>query len=234
MNSFISEKKSIIPSCDVSNKNHFEEMVKQTCNVPGVGAYKVGLELVIPYGLKTIVDIYKKYTNLPIIYDHQKGGTDIPSLGEKFAKVCKNSGVDAVILFPFGGSATEEEWIKRCQDVGLTVIVGGHMTQQNFLKSESGFIDDNAPYRIYEIALQHGVTDFVVPGNKVDLVSKYRALFERKNISYVLYAPGFITQKGGISEYAKVAGDRCHVIIGSAIYRNNNIKEAVKSLTEKL
>lgn len=234
MDSFISENKSIIPACDVSSITHFEAMIKQTCDVPKIGAYKLGLELTMRYGLKTIVDILREYTDLPIIYDHQKAGTDIPALGKKFAQICKTSGVNAVILFPFGGPSTEKEWIKRCQDVGLTVMVGGHMTHQNFIKSENGFIDDKAPCKIYEIAIQQEVTDFVVPGNRVELVSKYKTLFEENNILYTLYSPGFVTQAGKISEYAKVAGGKWHPIVGSAIYESNNMKEASMALTKEL
>lgn len=234
MKNIISRDKSIIPSCDVSDVKELEKLVQITCNLEGIGGYKVGLELVISYGLKNIVDQIRKYTELPVIYDHQKGGTDIPKLGVKFAKACKNSGVDAVILFPFGGAATEETWIKACQDRDLRVIVGAHMTQENFLYSENGFIADDAPSRIYEIALNNQIVDFVVPGNKANLVSKYRQLLEMSGEQYVLYAPGFISQGGKISECGRLAGDRWHAIVGSAIYGATDINKAVGELTREI
>ena len=89
--------KSIIPSCDVSLEK-LKQSVSETCDVEGIGAYKIGLELVIPYGMTTVVEGIRKYTDLPIIYDHQKAATDIPALGEKFFNACK--GVDAVSLSP--------------------------------------------------------------------------------------------------------------------------------------
>jgi orotidine-5'-phosphate decarboxylase len=230
----IPRSRSIIPACDVSDTKELDHLIEQTHDVPGIGGYKVGLELTISYGLKPIVDIIRKYTELPIIYDHQKGGTDIPELGSRFAKVCRSAGVNAVILFPFGGSETEKEWIKACQDAELTVLVGGHMTQKKFLVSEGGFIDDRAPQKIYEIAVESGVTDFVVPGNKPELVIEYKKFFESKGISFVLYAPGFIAQGGVITECGKVAGARWHAIVGSAIYRAKDIREASKILTQKL
>ena len=45
--------------------------------------------------LKKVVDEIRKLTKLPIIYDHQKAGTDIPDTGDGFMKACKDSGVDA-------------------------------------------------------------------------------------------------------------------------------------------
>ena len=70
-------KKSIIPSCDVESLEKLDKLVKATCNVKGVGAYKIGFELVIPFGMEKVVKAIRKHTKLPIIYDHQKAGTDI-------------------------------------------------------------------------------------------------------------------------------------------------------------
>jgi len=234
MKNLIPLTKSIIPACDVANKEEFEKIIIETCDIPGIGAYKVGLELTILFGLKILVEIARRHTDLPIIYDHQKGGTDIPDLGTKFAKSCAATGVDAVILFPFGGSVTEREWIKACQSEGLKTIVGGHMTQKNFLASEDGFIADNAPERIYEVAMESGIRDFVVPGNKQDLVVKYRRLFENEGINFSLYAPGFIAQGGSITDCGKVAGENWHAIVGTAIYKAQNMREAARILTSEI
>lgn len=234
MNNLISIPRSIIPSCDVSNMGDYENLIKQTYDIPGIGGYKVGLELTILYGLKALVDIAREYTPLPVIYDHQKGGTDIPELGIKFAKVCRSTGVHAVILFPFGGMATEIDWIKACHGEGVAVIVGGHMTQREFLQSEGGFIANDGPMRIYEIAVKAGISDFVVPGNKPELILKYRELFDRLGNSPTLYAPGFVAQGGVISECGKVAGNRWHAIVGSGIYKAKDIREAARTMTKQL
>ena len=65
-------KKSIIPSCDVNSLEKLDKLVKSTCTVKGIGAYKIGFELVIPFGMKKVVKIIRKHTKLPIIYYHQK------------------------------------------------------------------------------------------------------------------------------------------------------------------
>lgn len=232
----IEAERSVIVAADVPNLEALRELVESTCDVEGIGGYKVGLELAIPNGLRAVVNAIREYTDLPIIYDHQKGGTDIPELGEKFAKSVKLSGVDAVILFPFGGAATEEEWIKACQREGLVVLVGGYMTQKKFLARDGGFIADKAPEKIYLIAAKNGVRDFVVPGNKVEFVQKYRELLENSlgKGNFVLYAPGFIVQGGNISETGKVAGDNWHAIVGSAIYKAENKKEAAEIITHQI
>lgn len=234
MADIIGLKRSVIPACDVSSDVEFEQLIRETCDIRGIGAYKVGLQLAIFYGLSHLIKIVRKYTALPVIYDHQKAGNDIPELGKRFSSACRKAGVDAVILFPFASPLTERDWIKACQDDGLGVLVGGHMTQRGFLRSEEGFISDDAPRRIHEIAAECGVTDFVVPGNKPDYVIEYKNLLENLGIHFTLYAPGFLAQGGEITECGKVAGERWHAIVGTGIYEAADMREAAKSLVSQL
>ena len=224
--------KSIIPSCDVSDLTKLKNLVKETCSVDGIGAYKIGLELCIPYGICQVTDLIRKQTDLPIIYDHQKAATDIPELGEKFAKSVK--GVDAVILFPFTGPETEIAWIKACRKEKLGVIVGGEMTHKGFLESEGGFISEKEALKIYEIAAKEKINDFVVPGNKPEKIKLYKAFLEARGIKPVFYSPGLIAQGGSITESAKAAGERWHAIVGRALYNAKNINKAAKELVRNL
>jgi orotidine-5'-phosphate decarboxylase len=232
MKQIIKLNKSIIPSCDVSDLTKLKNLVKETCSVNGIGAYKIGLELCIPYGICQVIDTIRKYTKLPIIYDHQKAATDIPELGEKFAKAVK--GVDAVILFPFTGPETEMAWINACRNEKLGVIVGGEMTHNAFLENENGFIKEAAPLKIYDIAVKLGIKDYVVPGNKPEKIKLYKAFLEARGINPIFYSPGLITQGGGISESAKAAGNNWHAIVGRALYNAKDIKKAAKEMVKSL
>ncbi len=102
----------------------------------------------------------------------------------------------------------------------MHVMVGGHMTQKEFLASEGCFIADGAPERIYQVAAEACVRDFVVPGNKAALVNQYCGLLSRflGEGNFTLYAPRFIAEGGSISETGKVAGKNRHTIVGSGIY----------------
>ncbi len=224
-------KKSIIPSCDVDSLEKLRKLVKATCYVNGVGAYKIGFELVIPFGMKAVVKTIRKFTKLPIIYDHQKAGTDIPEMGSKFVKACKL--VDAVIIFPQAGPETEVAWIKAAQQARMDIIVGGEMTHQAYLKEAGGFIDDNAPGRMYEIAAGMGVKDFVIPGNKPTSALQYVDLIRNKIKNPVFYSPGLIAQGGSISDLAKKL-DSWHAIIGRAIYEAKDMKKAAEEFVKNL
>src|SRR3989338_7560048 len=224
-------KKSIIPSCDVDSLEKLAKLVRATCSVKGVGAYKIGFELVIPFGMEKVVKTIRKYTKLPIIYDHQKAGTDIPEMGEKFMKACRLA--DAVILFPQAGPETEAAWIKAAQKTKMSVIIGGEMTHQAFLKEAGGFIDDNAPKRIYGIAASMGVTDFVIPGNKPDKSMEYVSMIKNKIRNPVFYSPGLVTQGGSISDLAKRL-DSWHAIVGRSIYEAKDMKKAAEEFAKEL
>src|SRR3989344_5647673 len=102
----IKQKKSIIPSCDVDTLEKLNDLVKSTCNVKGIGAYKIRFEIVLPFGMQKVAHLIRKHTDLPIIYDHQKAGTDIPDMGSKFMNACKYA--DSVIIFPQAGPVTEQ------------------------------------------------------------------------------------------------------------------------------
>jgi len=226
--------RSIIPACDVKNLEELKKLIKQTHDIKKIGGYKIGFALALTYGLPNVVKVIREFTDLPIIYDHQKAGTDIPDTGGKFADICKEAGINAVILFPQAGPVTEEAWVKACQHKGLTVIVGGEMTHLKFRKSEGGFINDSALDEIYLIAAELGVNNFVVPGNKADRIKHYKSLLEKKVKDLTFFAPGFVAQGGEITETAKVAGKSWHAIVGRAIYDAKDIRKAAEEMTSKL
>ena len=53
--SFIKLKRSIIPACDVPDLKALDKLVRETCKVKGIGAYKIGFELVIRFGIKETI-----------------------------------------------------------------------------------------------------------------------------------------------------------------------------------
>ena len=107
----IKAEKSVIPACDVSLEL-YEEIIKETCDAKGIGGCRIGFSLSLRYRLSKVVEIAREYTNKPLIYDHQKAGTDIPSTGKMFMDVCRDAEVDAVIIFPQAGPETEQAWIE--------------------------------------------------------------------------------------------------------------------------
>jgi hypothetical protein len=57
--------------------------------------------------------------------------------------------------------------------------------------------------------------------------------FLRSN-NFVLWAPAFISQKGEITKFAKEAGSVWRAIVGSAIYKADDINKAAKMITASI
>jgi orotidine-5'-phosphate decarboxylase len=221
-------KPGVIVAADVNSFEALRALVRATCAVPGIIGYKIGYSLGLR-NLKEAADIIREYCgdDVLIIYDHQKAGTDIPDTGVEFAKVMAEAKVHAAILFPLAGPVTEVEWIKALKDEGIIPIVGGEMTHKGFLAKDGGFIADDAPERIYRIAIDNGVRNFVIPGNKLESVAKYIKLFDGLlgKGNYTVIAPGFITQGGLISDFAKLV-EIWGAIVGRGIYAQSDMNEA--------
>jgi len=178
----VSAPRSIVPGLDC-RPDRGAEIVRGVQGVEAVHAFKLGCwKGTLRSGLDAYVQAVGPYLNgRKLIYDHQKAGTDIPDLEDALPDLVE-AGVHAAIFFPFGGAETLERWTRSAVDAGLSVIVGGHMTQKRFLWSEGGFIHDEAPERIYRLAVQLGVREFVVPGNKPEFVEKYKRVPKERNL----------------------------------------------------
>ena len=233
MAAIIKIDRSVIPACDVT-VDRYEDIIRETAEMPQIGAYKISAELALSQGLPKLVEIAREYTDKPLIYDHQKACTDIPDTGKGFVKVVKDSGIDALILFPLTGPATQTTWIRAAKDINLAVIVGGHMTHERYLQSDGGYIDDRAVDKIFSTSADLGIANFVVPGNKPEVITHLRQLVIQYNVEPIFYAPGFIAQGGNISSAASVAGPKWHAIVGRAIYEAKDIQRTAESLVSQL
>lgn len=231
-------KKSVIVAADVPDFPSLGNLVRRISGIPGIGGIKVGFRMAFKNLAEAVSIIQTNYNeeDVPIIYDHQKAGNDIPAMGKGFADDLIEAGVTATIIFPFAGPTTQEVWTKSCFDAGLQVLTGGIMTHEKFLVSEGGYIADEAVEEIYRRACRLGVRHFVVPGTKLEWVKKIRGWLveELGKGNFVLYAPGFIDQGGNINECAEIAGNEWHAIVGSAIYKAENIREAAIAVTSQI
>jgi orotidine-5'-phosphate decarboxylase len=226
--------KSIVVACDIASKDDLERLVVATQGVPQLGGYKVGFSLALKHGLPEVVRAIRKHTGKPIIYDHQKGGTDVPHTGAGFARVMAEFGVDYAILFPFASPSTEEAWITALQKEGVIPIVGAFMTIPDFAAEKGGYIGAESIRRIFELACSMGVTDFVLPGNNPGEASRLRQLIEARARQPSFFLPGLGAQGGDISSCGRVMGDRWHAIVGRSIYGAQDPGAAASALGREI
>jgi len=241
-------KYGIIPACDVKSLDHLEKLVESTCSEEGIVGYKIGAILGLKYGLPLIVEKIKLYTDLPIIYDHQKFGTDIPDIcGGDMLEIFKDAGINIIIIFPQAGPETLKttligsddpklkDTVKGCYNFGLTPIVGGEMTHNRYIASEGGYLMDDAPERMYIDAAKLDVEYFVVPGTKIDKMKKYRSLLAKavQNPKFLFPGIGREHQGGDIIEaFNAVKPFSSYAIIGRSIYAAKDMKEAAERFSD--
>ena len=224
----------IILACDVSTLEEAESLARLSIGVNEVVGYKIGFTLALRFGLREVTEVLKKINPLPVIYDHQKAGTDIPQMGEPFARCCKDGGVDGVIVFSQAGPKTLDSFTSAIGQYEMTPIVGGVMTHSGYLFSDGGYIIDDAPKHIFQTALEKGVTHFVLPGNKPDLIQTYAGLLNKKSGVSVMM-PGIGSQGGELGiAFSKCIELKPYAIIGSAIYKAKDPSAALGSFVDSL
>lgn len=225
--------RSLILACD-GRIADFHRIVGETDDLAEVGAYKIGAQLALTHGLSAVVRKARQLTTKPLIYDHQKAGTEAPNTAAGFMATIADSGVDGVILFPFAGPDSQMTWTRAAIEHGLTALVGAHMSLPDFLSEDGGYVPRSSVERIYGFAATSGVRDFVIPGNDLEAISRIRSIVDGAVDEPTFYAPGFILQGGSIREALHVAGDRWHAIVGRGVSGRSDVRAAVLALAEEL
>lgn len=246
----IQKDKGIIIACDCDFEI-YSKILRETKELEEIVGYKLGSELSL-YGRKKIVLLTKNYTDKPLIYDHQKGGTDVSHMGKSFANSAKDDGVDAVILFPrMFNKKAEIAYITAAKEKDLSILVGGLTTEEAERTKEFNEGDVNklstieiieyialtAGWQsIYKTAIGEGVANFVLPGNILEITKEIKDfILKESKIAPIFYTPGIGAQGGKLSELAELfKGSLWYPIIGRSIYESPNIKEKVRELINQM
>ena len=221
----------VIPALDVTDMEALHRVVKAVADHPLIYGFKLGFSLGLAFGLPQVSETIRKYSAKPLIYDHQKAATDIPDTGKLFARVMSNAGMDEVILFPQAGPATEKAWIGAIQEAGMKVIVGGIMTHPEYRESEGGYLKDEAVIRMYRLAYEAGVRDFVVPLTKPQATLEiYKQIGMDDRCRF--YSPGYGKQGGNPARFDFI---RTHyLIIGRSLLQADQPALFLDTLQDEL
>jgi orotidine-5'-phosphate decarboxylase len=230
-------KQGIILACDMS-PGQYDILLDVLGNEPGLVGLKLGFVLGLRAPLQSLVFKAKQVNpDLHVTYDHQKAGTDVPFTGDLFADVLSEAKIDSAILFPLAGPATQRDWIKALQNRCITPILGGCMTHVHFMMHDGGYIDVNAIYHMYANSAKLGVTDFVMPGNKPNLIYSLIKIVLANGCpedQLTIMAPGI----ENLSDLRMVAHTvkpyKFLPIIGRMVYESDNPLTLVREATDIL
>jgi orotidine-5'-phosphate decarboxylase len=224
----------VIPALDVETVDELQRLVEMTHDIEGIVGYKLGVVGALRLGLRGAVQAVRDITDLPILYDHQKAGPDIPDMAGKYVSICKEAGVDGLILFPLAGQRSVREFVGHAQLEGLVPIVGGALPFEEYYVSGGGYVADDVLERIFSLSATLGVADFVVPTNDPETVSRHAEVLKAGVDRPGVFLPGIGALGGSIEEaFAAAAGCRRYAVVGRGIYKSDDPRASARQLAEE-
>jgi orotidine-5'-phosphate decarboxylase len=224
-------KVGILIALDAEKVEESLRVVEATTGVEGVVGYKLGLTLVLRLGLAGAMAKLRGATDLPIVYDHQKAGPDVPDMAVKFSATCREAGVDGLILFPTAGPRAVDGFVGESMKNRLLPIVGGDLPFADYNAAGGGYVIDNALDLIFDRAVALGADHFVVPGNTPDKLRHHAARLRERIDVPTLFVPGIGPLGGTLGGAVKAApGCRVFGVVGRAVYAASDPRRAAEEL----
>jgi orotidine-5'-phosphate decarboxylase len=226
----------LVPALDIDPFPELLRVVQATTKVEGVIGYKLGLAGSLRMGLANAIAAIREVSDLPIIYDHQKAGPDMPDMAGKFSGICADAGADALILFPVAGPHAVRSFVGESIRHNMVPVVGGHIPVPDYTISGGGFMVDDVVHRIASIAAESGARHFVLPANDIEGISRFSAWSRAQSPDCSLFLTGFGALGGAIRpafSAARVARGR-YAIVGRAVCAAEKPGDAARRFVEEL
>ncbi|GAC1552843.1 MAG: hypothetical protein NVS2B5_10800 [Beijerinckiaceae bacterium] len=222
----------VVPALDVESHDQFEFVVRSTSGVTGVVGYKLGLTTVMRFGLAESMQRLRRLTDLPVLYDHQKAGPDMPDMAKKYTAMCVEARVDGLILFPVAGPTAVDAFVGEAIARGVTPVVGGEIPVADYCVSGGGYVIDDALDRILERAVAAGADSFVLPARDTAKIARWSNWIAANVPNAKVFITG-IGSLGGTIEDAFGAAGACKnrfAIVGRLITGAKDPGDAAKKL----
>ncbi|QRG07770.1 orotidine 5-phosphate decarboxylase [Xanthobacter dioxanivorans] len=198
----------IVPALDIETQERFDLVVKATSKVEGVVGYKLGLTSVLRLGLGEAMRRLRDLTDLPVLYDHQKAGPDMPDMAKKFTAMCAEAGVDGLILFPVAGPTAVDGFVGEALKAGIPPVVGGEIPVPDYGVSGGGYLVDDALDRILARSVAAGADHFVLPAHDAAKITRWSNWIGANVEKPLVFITGF-GALGGTIEAALAASQAC-------------------------
>jgi len=190
----------IVPALDLDTIDELKQVVEATCGVPGVVEYKLGLSAVLHVGLFAAVRAIREISDLPILYDHQKAGPDMPASAKPFVRICAEAGLKGLILFPVAGPTAVRQFVGHTLEAGLIPVVGAEIPVPDYCIGGGGYFADDGLDRIIELTTKMGGRHFVLPANNPEMIRRRAAWMVEHIRTPVLFLTGIGPLGGTIAE----------------------------------
>lgn len=226
----------IVPALDIDSHEQLEMVVRETTKREGVAGYKLGLTSVMRFGLKESMRRLRDLTDLPVLYDHQKAGPDMPDMAVKYTALCKEAEVDGLILFPVAGPTAVDGFVGAAIRSGIVPVVGGEIPVPDYGVSGGGYMLDDALDRILARAVDNKADHFVLPAHDVAKIKRWSNWIAGNVKKPVVLLTGFGALGGSIetSFAAAAACPRRFAIVGRLITNAKAPGDAAAKMYEQM
>lgn len=229
-------KLGIVPALDIDSPEHLELVVRETTKREGVAGYKLGLTSVLTFGLAESVRRLRDLTDLPILYDHQKAGPDMPDMAVKYTAMCEEAGVDGLILFPVAGPTAVDKFVGEAVRAGIIPVVGGEIPVPDYCASGGGYMLDDALDKILVRAVHNKADHFVLPAHDKAKITRWSNWIADNVKNATALVTGF-GALGGTVEAAFSASSACprrFAIVGRLITNSKAPGDAAARMFEQM
>jgi len=226
----------IVPALDVDSADQLDRVVRETCRLEGVAGYKIGLTSVLRAGLSASVLRLREMTDLPLLYDHQKAGPDMPDMATKFTALCKEAGVDGLILFPVAGPTAVDRFVGEAIKADLIPVVGGEIPVADYTIAGGGYMKGDTLSLIMKRAAKEGANHFVLPARDDAKIAQWTQWIAESVPGSSVFLTGFGALGGSIKE-AFAAASPCpnaFAIVGRLITESKKPGDAARRLYDEL
>ena len=226
----------LVPALDLETLDDLKRVVDATCDIDEVIEYKLGMHAVLHIGLFNAVKAIREFTEKPVIYDHQKAGADMPDSAGGFVRICEQTGISGLILYPVAGPTAVREFVTHSLNAGLDPVVGGHIPVPDYAISGGGYLADDTVDRIMSLAAGLGATHFVLPANEPENIQRRSEWLLTHVIEPVLYVTGIGPLGGSITESFQAAQGIAtrRAIIGRRICAADDPHGATQTLADEM
>lgn len=222
----------IIPALDVGKEQALDLVEKLNEVSKLLSGLKVGSLLVYENGINIIQEI-KDLIDMPIIFDGQKFGTDIPDIAAEQVELLASAGADQIIACPMGaGPETLKAFTEACFANQVTPVCVIEMTHPQ----ANAYLQVFVAGRILTDAIEFGIRNFVYPATKPTTLQTHKIIMS-DNLAgtqedITLKATGFKVQGGSLPRLRDLGVTE--FIVGRAIYEAGDPVQAVIDLSKEL
>jgi orotidine-5'-phosphate decarboxylase len=160
----------------------------------------------------------------------------MPDMAAKFTQLCRDAGVDGLILFPVAGPTAVDRFVGEALKSGLIPVVGGEIPVADYCIAGGGYMKGDTLSLIMKRAAKQGTNHFVLPARDNEKIKRWAGWIADHVPASSVFLTGFGALGGSIKE-AFAAASPCQdafAIVGRMITGSKTPGDTARRLFDEL